>query len=193
MMPLGHGRYRRAGRDRRGDHSSRAVPGPGRSGSQFAVADPDQLASRIVTAVAAAFNGATPSDFITIGGPASASSSLSVSSRGGPDGGAEIILNRSVVYAKGGGAGGGRGIVVSVVDQSKNTFTTRVFDTWQGKSLFLPLASYLQSIPAGSLVAITINDEGGFINYAGGHRGQPPKWRPDIGPLRHSERLGFAR
>jgi hypothetical protein len=78
---------------------------------------------------------------------------------------AEFRKNGSVLYRKSGGAGGGRGFNIVVIDLSTGEQTGPVqnFDTW-GSVRTSNVAAYLNSIPTNSLILIAVGDEAG-LNY----------------------------
>ncbi len=70
----------------------------------------------------------------------------------------------TLFYAKTGGGGGGRGFNVAVLDQSSGAFIDQGsnFDTWATRSTgaaMTALVNYLNSIPAGRVILISVADE----------------------------------
>jgi hypothetical protein len=98
----------------------------------------------------------------------------------GPDvenSGAQFQLNHKIVFQKQGGWGGGRGINVGVLDPHTGIRMqeTRNFDTWfmasgwGGSHIHFPqLVAYLNGLPNGTILALAIGDDGGFIAGPGG-------------------------
>jgi hypothetical protein len=86
---------------------------------------------------------------------------------------AEFHIDGKTVYQALGGAGGGRGINVAVLDAHSGIRMqeTRNFDTWLSTGgfggphdHFQDLITYLNSLSPGSIILLSIGDEGGFIN-----------------------------
>jgi hypothetical protein len=104
----------------------------------------------------------------------------------GPDvwnSGAEFQLDDKTVFLRGGGQYGGRGINVAVLDPhtGMRMQDSRNFDTWfmQGgwggpHIHFRQLVAYLKSLPNGTILALAIGDDGGFINGPGGNSWPDP-------------------
>src|SRR6266849_4798929 len=91
--------------------------------------------------------------------------------------GAQFQLDDKTVFQRRGGRDGGRGMNVAVLDAHTGIRMqeTRNFDTWfmEGgwggrHSHFPELVAYLQSLPNGTILALAIGDEGGFIAGPGG-------------------------
>src|SRR5207245_8537883 len=109
----------------------------------------------------------------------SAAPSLRRTSKGDDVGGsgASFQLNDKTVFHRLGGRDGGRGINVAVLDPHTGIRMqeTRNFDTWSaeggwgGAHMHFPeLIAYLNSLPEGTILALAIGDEGGFIAGPGG-------------------------
>ena len=90
--------------------------------------------------------------------------------------GAEFHIGGKTVYQKLGGAGGGRGINVAVLDAKTGIrmSDTRNFDTWASTGgfggpheHFQELIAYLNSVAPGSIILLSIGDEGGFVTPSG--------------------------
>jgi len=77
-----------------------------------------------------------------------------------------IDVGDRTVYRRSGGAGGGRGITVAVLDEHTGIRLrdVRTFDTWISSGGFQALRAYLDALPAGAILALAIGDEGGFSN-----------------------------
>jgi hypothetical protein len=95
---------------------------------------------------------------------------------------AELVLDGETWFRLGGGAGGGRGITVGVLDQTTGIRLSdvRTYDTWLSPSgfgsfhvNFPPLCAYLDSLPDGAVVMLAVGDEAGFINPNNGNRPMP--------------------
>jgi hypothetical protein len=91
--------------------------------------------------------------------------------------GAQFQIDDKTVFQRGGGQDGGRGINVGILDAHTGIRMqeTRNFDTWYmdggwgGSHVHFPeLVAYLQSLPDGTILALAIGDEGGFIAGPGG-------------------------
>jgi Interleukin-like EMT inducer/Glycosyl hydrolases family 2, TIM barrel domain len=92
--------------------------------------------------------------------------------------GAAFQLNDKTVFQRLGGRDGGRGINVAVLDPHTGIRMqeTRNFDTWAadggwgGSHVHFPeLIAYLNGLPDGTILALAIGDEGGFIAGPGGN------------------------
>jgi hypothetical protein len=90
----------------------------------------------------------------------------------GPSG-AQFQIDEKTVLSKVGGQYGGRGITVAVIDPNTGIrlSESRTFDTWvtagYGTNTFAntrALLDYINSLPAGTVMAIAIEDEGGFTS-----------------------------
>jgi hypothetical protein len=116
------------------------------------------------------------------------------------DGGSaiKVQIDGKTVYRRDGGAGGGRGITVGVLDSATGIRLREVktFDTWfpfGGPHLnFQGLVQYINGLPAGTVIAIGIGDEGGFIDF--NTPGQPVWNDPNVEAGFHAlESLGSTR
>jgi hypothetical protein len=80
---------------------------------------------------------------------------------------AQILKDGQVLYAAGGGAGGGRGFNVAAFDTSTGVLLqpVRNFDTWgtaySGEAANA-LAAHLAALPTGALVVIAVGDDAGL-------------------------------
>lgn len=80
---------------------------------------------------------------------------------------AQILKNGRVLFAAGGGAGGGRGFNVAAFDTSTGALlqAIRNFDTWgtaySGEAAN-DLVAYLGVLPTGALVIIAVGDDAGL-------------------------------
>jgi hypothetical protein len=97
--------------------------------------------------------------------------------------GAAFQINGKTVFQRLGGRDGGRGINVAVLDAHTGIRMqeTRNFDTWSaqggwgGLHIHFPqLATYLSSLPDGTILALAIGDDGGFIAGTDGGAWQDP-------------------
>jgi hypothetical protein len=104
----------------------------------------------------------------------------------GPDvggSGAQFQLDDKTVFQRQGGWGGGRGINVGVLDphtgirmqESRNFDTWFMEGGWGGRHIHFPeLVAYLNGLPNGTILALAIGDDGGFIAGPGGGPWQDP-------------------
>ncbi|MEJ0021769.1 MAG: interleukin-like EMT inducer domain-containing protein [Candidatus Doudnabacteria bacterium] len=79
---------------------------------------------------------------------------------------AEFRKNGTAFYHKTGGAGGGRGFNIAVIDLNTGEQVGQVqnFDTWGSVSPSL-VTAYLDSIPNKSLILIAVGDEAGINHW----------------------------
>jgi hypothetical protein len=88
---------------------------------------------------------------------------IRISSLDNAGGFAEFMVDTRTVFHAGGGAGGGRGINVLRLDGGV-VVDVRNFDTWGSPNTQFPLLiQYLNTVPAGSVLALAVGDEGGFV------------------------------
>jgi hypothetical protein len=88
---------------------------------------------------------------------------IQVRSLGNASGFTEFLVNGRSVFSKTGGAGGGRGINVLRLDGGA-VVDVRNFDTWGSPNTQFPLLiQYLNAVPAGTVLALAVGDEGGFV------------------------------
>ncbi|MGH9277298.1 MAG: interleukin-like EMT inducer domain-containing protein [Acidimicrobiales bacterium] len=85
---------------------------------------------------------------------------------------ARFFKSAALMHEQNGGAGGGRGIQVAVIDTATGRLTgpVRIFDTWEGRATGVEwntLADYLEAIPNGRLVMLAVADEAGITDYIG--------------------------
>jgi hypothetical protein len=102
---------------------------------------------------------------------AAASATFGARSKGYVDvysqGYAQILKDGRILYAAGGGAGGGRGFNVAAIDMATGALLqpVRNFDTWgtaySGEAASA-LAACLGALPTGALVIIAVGDDAGL-------------------------------
>ena len=128
----------------------------------FGIVDINRVKRQVYTTLTSAFDPTYVPPPITVTFQAfSAGYGLS----GGWTGAVQFSKDGSGFYFKTGGAGGGRGFNVAVIDATTGTVLDagRNFDTWAGGGLAKDaLVSYLNSIPTGRLVLIAVADEAGL-------------------------------
>ena len=79
--------------------------------------------------------------------------------------------NNATLYCKGGGAGGGRGFNVAVFYPGTDILKDAVnFDTWGlGSAAATELLNFLDAVPQGSLVLVSVGDEAGLLDWQHGY------------------------
>ena len=79
--------------------------------------------------------------------------------------------NNATLYCKGGGAGGGRGFNVAVFYPGTDILKDAVnFDTWGlGNAAATDLLNFLNAVPQGSLVLVSVGDEAGLLDWQHGY------------------------
>ncbi len=101
---------------------------------------------------------------------------ITVTSQGNQSGASSFSVNGKSAFYRAGGAGGGRGINVAILDSHTGIRMddARTFDTWTGQggfgglhTNFQQLIDYLNSLPDGTVISLSICDEGGFTMVDG--------------------------
>ncbi len=107
---------------------------------------------------------------------------------------AQFWVDGQLLYSKSGGAGGGRGINVAAFSTGTgNVVSIQNFDTWGTRgtgTAFTAIFQYLDSLPAGTVVAVAVGDDAG-LNRDNSCERWPFAWTEEL--LQRFETMGSTR